>query len=99
MKNTTEKKKQLQKVKIVWRDAVSHAEWLNPEDVKKYKPYLNVSEGFLLEKNKNATIVYMSYNDTDIGDVCVIPSENVVSLCELKTSKKYVSKSPKTLKG
>ena len=61
--------------------------------------YINVSEGFLLEKNKNATIVYMSYNDTDIGDICVIPSENVVSLCELKTSKKYVSKSPKTLKG
>ena len=71
---------------------------LTPEDVKKYKPYLNVSEGFLLEKNKNATIVYMSYNDTDIGDICVIPSENVVSLCELKTSKKYVSKTPKTLK-
>ena len=57
MKNTTEKKKQFQKVKIVWRDAVSHADWLNPEDVKKYKPYINVSEGFLLEKNKNATIV------------------------------------------
>ena len=50
-------KNQRQKVKIVWRDAVSHADWLNPEDVKKYKPYLKVSEGFLLEKNKNATIV------------------------------------------
>ena len=33
----------------------------------------------------------MSYNDTDIGDTCVIPSENIVELCELKKYKKYVS--------
>ena len=92
MKNITEKQKRL-RVRVVWCDAVSHAEWLNPEDAKKYKPYLNITEGFLLEKNKNATIIYMSYNDTDIGDTCVIPSENVVSICELKTNKKYVSKS------
>ena len=46
MKNTTEKQKRL-RVRVVWRDAVSHAEWLNPEDAKKYKPYLNITEGFL----------------------------------------------------
>ena len=76
MKNIAEKQKRL-RVRVVWRDAVSHAEWLNPADAKKYKPYLNITEGF----------------DTDIGDTCVIPSENVVSICELKINKKYVSKS------
>ena len=58
--------------------------WEGRFTAKTFKPYINVTEGFLLEKNKNATIIYMSYNDTDIGDTCVIPSENIVELCELK---------------
>jgi len=95
MKNIIPKQNH-QRVRIIWRDAVSHSEWLNPEEAKKYNPYLNITEGFLLEKNKNSTIVYMSYNDTDIGDTCVIPSENVVSICELKTSEKCASKTIKT---
>ena len=76
MKNTQTKRK---RVKILWRDAISHAEWLSPTDAKDYKPAINTTEGYLLEKNKHATIVYMSYNDTDIGDTIVIPTENIKS--------------------
>ena len=75
-KNTQTKRK---RVKILWRDAISHAEWLSPTDAKNYKPAINTTEGYLLEKNKHATIVYMSYNDTDIGDTTVIPTENIKS--------------------
>lgn len=78
MKNTTIKN-QRKRVKILWRDAISHAEWLSPEDAKKFKPAINTTEGYLLEKNKYAVIVYMSYNDTDIGDTTVIPTENIKS--------------------
>lgn len=78
MKSTTTKS-QRKRVKILWRDAISHAEWLSPEDAKKFKPAVNTTEGYLLEKNKHAVIVYMSYNDTDIGDTTVIPTENIKS--------------------
>jgi mRNA-degrading endonuclease HigB of HigAB toxin-antitoxin module len=76
MKNIITKNR-LKKVQIYWRDAVSHAEWLSPEEAKKYLPAINYTEGYLLEKNKNSTIVFMSCNDTDIGDTTVIPTENI----------------------
>ena len=89
MKNTTETRKRL---RVKWRDAESHSEWLDPETAKKYKPAINYTDGFLLVDNADVIILYMSYNETDIGDACVIPRENVVDICELKISKKYVSK-------
>tara|TARA_A100001011_G_C14252795_1_gene818675 strand:+ start:1260 stop:1511 length:252 start_codon:yes stop_codon:yes gene_type:complete len=79
MKNTRAKK-QRKKVKVLWRDAISHAEWCYPSEVKKYKPAINTTEGYLLMRNSEVTIVYMSYNDTDIGDICVIPTENVKTI-------------------
>jgi len=79
MKNTRAKK-QRKKVKVLWRDAISHAEWCYPSEVKKYKPAINTTEGYLLIRNSEVTIVYMSYNDTDIGDICVIPTENVKTI-------------------
>ena len=79
MRNT-KPKKQRRKVKVLWRDAISHAEWCYPNEVKKYKPAINTTEGYLLIRNSEVTIVYMSYNDTDIGDICVIPTENVKTI-------------------
>jgi hypothetical protein len=79
MRNT-KPKKQRRKVKVLWRDAISHAEWCYPSEVKKYKPAINTTEGYLLIRNSEVTIVYMSYNDTDIGDICVIPTENVKTI-------------------
>ena len=79
MKNIINKNR-LKKVQIYWRDAISHAEWLFPDDAKKFKPAINYTEGFLLEKNKDSTIVFMSCNDTDIGDTVVIPTENIKSI-------------------
>tara|TARA_R100000742_G_C4279020_1_gene102682 strand:+ start:2351 stop:2644 length:294 start_codon:yes stop_codon:yes gene_type:complete len=73
------RKKKRKKVKILWRDAISHSEWLSPSEAKLYKPAINTTEGYLLEKNKESTIVYMSYNDTDVGDLTVIPTENIKS--------------------
>ena len=35
MKNTMETRKRL---RVKWRDAESHSEWLDPEAAKKYKP-------------------------------------------------------------
>ena len=78
MKNIITKNR-LKKVQIYWRDAQSYAEWLSPEEAKKYLPAINYTEGYLLEKNKNSTIVFMSCNDTDIGDTTVIPTENIKS--------------------
>ena len=75
MKNTTEKTKK--RVKVHWRDAQSFAEWLDPVESKNLKPAIIVSEGYLLEINKDVVILYMSYNDTDIGDTCVIPREEI----------------------
>ncbi len=79
MRNT-KPKRQRRKVKVLWRDAISHAEWCYPSEVKKYKPAINTTEGYLLMRNSEVTIVYMSYNDTDIGDICVIPTENVKTI-------------------
>ena len=79
MRNT-KRKRQRRKVKVLWRDAISHAEWCYPSEVKKYKPAINTTEGYLLIRNSEVTIVYMSYNDTDIGDICVIPTENVKTI-------------------
>jgi|TARA_R100000482_G_scaffold100508_1_gene43910 hypothetical protein len=89
MKSITDLKK---RVRVKWRDAISHAEWLSPQEAIKFKPAINTTEGFLLIKNKDVVICYMSYNDTDIGDTTVIPHENVVDICELKIPKKYGSK-------
>jgi len=89
MKSITEVRR---RVKATWRDAQSFAEWLNPDDAKKYKPAINYSEGYVLTDNDDVLILYMTYNDTDIGDTCVIPKENVVNICELKNIKKSVSK-------
>ena len=80
------------RLRVKWRDAESHSEWLDPEAAKKYKPAINYTDGFLLVDNSDVIILYMSYNETDIGDTCVIPRENVVDICGLKISKKYVSK-------
>ena len=35
MRNT-KPKRQRRKVKVLWRDAISHAEWCYPSEVKKY---------------------------------------------------------------
>ena len=87
MKSTAQKNRK--RVKITWRDAQSFAEWLDPIEAIKLKPAINYSEGYLLESNKDVVIVYMTYNDTDIGDTCVIPHENIINICELKNPKKY----------
>ena len=55
MKNTRAKK-QRKKVKVLWRDAISHAEWCYPSEVKKYKPAINTTEGYLLIKNSEVNI-------------------------------------------
>ena len=68
------------KVKVLWRDAVSHATWQDPEEVKKYKPAVNCTEGKVLVDNDDVIICFMTWNDTDIGDVCVIPKENVIEI-------------------
>jgi len=64
----------------LWRDAISYATWQDPEEVKKYKPAVNCTEGKLLVDNDDVIICFMSWNDTDIGDVCVIPKENVIKI-------------------
>src|SRR6056300_1761051 len=78
-KSTVVGKFKLKKVKVIWRDAISYAIWLDPEEAIKFKPALNTTEGLLLVKNKDSCIVAMSYNDTDIGDLTVIPTENIKS--------------------
>ena len=89
MKSITEVRR---RVKATWRDAQSFAEWLDPLEAKKLKPAINYSEGYVLKDDDDTLILYMTYNDTDIGDTCVIPKENVVNICELKNIKKNVSK-------
>ena len=69
-----------EKVTVLWRDAVSYATWQDPEEVKKYKPAINCTEGKLFVENDDVIICFMTWNDTDIGDVCVIPKENVVKI-------------------
>ena len=89
MKSITEVRR---RVKATWRDAQSFAEWLDPLEAKKLKPAINYSEGYVLKDDDDTLILYMTYNDTDIGDTCVIPKENIVNICELKFSKKSGSK-------
>ena len=79
-KNTVVNKRKSKKVRVYWRDAISHAIWLDPDEAIKFVPAINVTEGYLLCKNKDSCIVFMSYNDTDIGDTTVIPTENIQSL-------------------
>ena len=56
MKNTMETRKRL---RVKWRDAESHSEWLDPETAKKYKPAINYTDGFLLVDNSDVIILYM----------------------------------------
>ena len=53
MKSITEVRR---RVKATWRDAQSFAEWLNPDDAKKYKPAINYSEGYVLIDNDDVDI-------------------------------------------
>lgn len=64
-------------VRVLWRDAISYATWEDPELVKKYKPAINCTEGKLLIENDDVVITFATWNDTDIGDISVIPKENV----------------------
>ena len=36
-------KAKAKKVRVTWRDAVSHSEWLDPNTAKTFKPYINVT--------------------------------------------------------
>lgn len=65
---------------VIWRDAVSHASWLDPEEAKNYKPAINRTKGKLLSEDEDCVRVFMSWNETDIGDLTIIPRENVVKI-------------------
>ena len=47
------------KYEVWWTDHISHNEWKTITDAKKYKPAIAFTEGYLLQKTKDAYTFFM----------------------------------------
>lgn len=66
---------------VWWEDTTSHSEWQQITEAKKDKPVICFTEGYLLHKNRDAYIFFMSIcSAEEIGDQIVIPSKNIKKL-------------------
>ena len=56
------------KYEVWWTDHISHNEWKTITDAKKDKPAMAFTEGYLLQKTKDAHTFFMSISEDEIGE-------------------------------
>ena len=65
------------KYEVWWTDHISHNEWKTITDAKKDKPAIAFTEGYLLQKTKDAYTFFMSISEDEIGEEMIICTKNI----------------------
>jgi len=74
-----------------WEDITSHSQWEEIVEIKKSKTAICCSVGWLVESNKDTTVIMADYSfeqDHSIkegGSYTTIPTKNIISIKQLLT--------------
>lgn len=78
-------------VLIYWEDITSHSQWEEISEIKKSKTAICCSVGWLVESNKDTTVIMADYSfeqDNNIkegGSYTTVPTKNVIQIKQLST--------------
>ena len=74
----------VKRVKVTWKDACSHDEWVNIEDVDQKTPTINTT-GWLIIENDDCLVVALSYDrdNEKVSQTITIPRGMVVSCIDI----------------
>lgn len=78
-------------VLIYWEDITSHSQWEEILEIRKSKTAICCSVGWLVESNKDTTVIMADYSfeqDNNIkegGSYTTIPTKNVIQIKQLST--------------
>jgi len=76
-------------VLLYWEDITSHSHWEDIIEIKKSKTAICCSVGWLVESNKDTTVIMADYSfeqDNTIkdgGSYTTIPTKNIISIKQL----------------
>jgi len=73
------------KYEVWWTDHISHNEWKTITDAKKDKPAIAFTEGYLLQKTKDAHTFFMSISEDEIGEEMIICNKNIKKIKKIGT--------------
>ena len=73
------------KYEVWWTDHISHNEWKTIIDAKKDKPAIAFTEGYLLQKTKDAHTFFMSISEDEIGEEMIICNKNIKNIKKIGT--------------
>ena len=73
------------KYEVWWTDHISHNEWKTITDAKKDKPAIAFTEGYLLQKTKDAHTFFMSISEDEIGEEMIICTKNIKKIKKIGT--------------
>ena len=78
-------------VLIYWEDITSHSQWEEISELRKSKTAICCSVGWLVESNKDTTVIMADYGfeqDNNIkegGSYTTVPTKNVIQIKQLST--------------
>ena len=78
-------------VLIYWEDITSHSQWEEISEIRKSKTAICCSVGWLVESNKDTTVIMADYGfeqDNNIkegGSYTTVPTKNVIQIKQLST--------------
>lgn len=78
-------------VLIYWEDITSHSQWEEILEIRKSKTAICCSVGWLVESNKDTTVIMADYGfeqDNNIkegGSYTTVPTKNVIQIKQLST--------------
>jgi len=73
------------KYEVWWTDHISHNQWKTISDAKKDKPAIAFTEGYLLQKTKDAHTLFMSISEDEIGEEMIICNKNIKKIKKIGT--------------
>lgn len=78
-------------VLIYWEDITSHSQWEEISEIRKSKTAICCSVGWLVESNKDTTVIMADYgfeqdnNVKEGGSYTTVPTKNVIQIKQLST--------------
>ena len=73
------------KYEVWWSDHISHNSWKTITDAKKDKPAIAFTEGYLLQKTKDAYTFFMTISEDEIGEEMIICTKNIKNIKKIGT--------------
>ena len=73
------------KYEVWWKDHISDNQWKTITDAKKDKPAIAFTEGYLLQKTKDAYTFFMSISEDEIGEEMIICTKNIKKIKKIGT--------------